>query len=376
MRRLAVAFVVQGEGRGHMTQALALAGFLRAAGHEIARAFVGVSPFRSVPDYFSTALDAPLETFDAPTQVPGRDARGVSAGRTTADALRRFPKFVAAGRRIHRATEQVDVVVNFLDLVGGISRVVFRTRTPAVAIAHNYVFLHPDLASAPGTPLSRSAVLAYARATAGRADTKIALSFGPLRSDPSGRLLVAPPLLRPEVERLSSRNEGYLLAYALNSGYGDLLAKWQRRHPDVTVHCYVDGGRGALRAEPGSNFHAHSLSAEAFLGHLAGCRAYVGSAGFESVCEALLLGKPAFVVPTEGQLEQALNAWDARRAGAAVWGSYANLDAFWGNPSVPSETVVREFRDWVRTAPEVLVRAVEKAAQGKASGKGSGKGQG
>jgi hypothetical protein len=370
MRRLAVAFVVQGEGRGHMTQALALAGFLRAASHEIVRVFVGVSPFRSLPDFFSNALDAPLEPFDAPTQVPGRDARGVSTGRTTADALARLPKFVAAGRRIHRATEHVDGGVNFLDLVGGISRIVFRTRTPAVAIAHNYVFLHPELAGAPGTPLSRRAVLAYARATAGRAGTKVALSFGPLPADPSWGLLVAPPLLRPEVERLTPRNEGYLLAYALNSGYGDLLAEWQRRHPAVTVHCYVDGGRGTLRTEPGENFHAHPLGAEAFLRHLEGCRAYVGSAGFESVCEAFYLGKPAFVVPTEGQLEQVLNAWDARRVGAAVWGSYADLDAFWESPSVPSEAAVLEFRDWVRTAPEVLVGAVERAAKGMGKGQG------
>src|SRR5687768_6593587 len=238
MGRLAVAFVVQGEGRGHMTQALALAGFLRAAGHEIARAFVGVSPFRSIPEYFRTALGAPLETFDAPTQVPDRDERAVSAGKTAADALVRLPRFVSAGRRIHLGTEQADVVVNFLDLVGGISRVVFRTRTPAVAIAHNYVFLHRALARAPGAPPARRAVLAYAKATAGRADTKIALSYGPLPSDPSQRLMVAPPLLRPEVDRLSPRDEGYLLAYALNSGYGDLLAEWQRRRPEVTVHCY------------------------------------------------------------------------------------------------------------------------------------------
>jgi uncharacterized protein (TIGR00661 family) len=361
--RLAVAFVVQGEGRGHMTQALALAGFLRSAGHEVVRAFVGVSPYRSVPEYFRTAIGAPLETFDAPTQVPDRHARGVSAARTAGDAIARFPKFVRAGRRIHRASDAVDVVVNFLDLVGGISRVLFRTRTPAVAIAHNYVFLHRDLGGTPGSPLARRAVLAYARATAGRADTKVALSYGPLPSDATQRLVVAPPLLRPELERLSPCDGGYLLAYALNSGYGELLAEWQRRRSDVTVHCYVDGGRSALRGETGERFHAHALRADSFLEHLAGCRAYVGSAGFESVCEAFWLGKPALVVPTEGQLEQALNAWDARRAGAAVWGSYADLDAFWDNPSVPPEDAIREFRGWVRSAPQILVDAVERTAR-------------
>lgn len=363
MSGLAVAFVVQGEGRGHMTQALALAGFLRSAGHEVVRAFVGVSPYRTVPDYFRDALGAPLETFDAPTQVPDRLARGVSVARTTGDALARLPRFVAAGRRIHQASGAADVVVNFLDLVGGLSRVVFRTRTPAVAIAHNYVFFHRDLAGPPGSPLARRAVLAYGRATAGRANALVALSYGPLPSDAAQRLVVAPPLLRPQLERLSAWDGGYLLAYALNSGYGELLAAWQKRRPEVTVHCYVDGGRAALRDEPGERFHAHALRADTFLEHLAGCRAYVGSAGFESVCEALWLGKAALVVPTEGQLEQVLNAWDARRAGAATWGSYENLGAFWDRPSVPQESAVREFRDWVRSAPQILVDVVERTAR-------------
>jgi uncharacterized protein (TIGR00661 family) len=362
LKPLSVAFVVQGEGRGHMTQALALAGFLRAAGHEVVRVLVGESPFRSVPDYFRTAIAAPLETFAAPTQVPDRAARGVSVGRTAADALLRLPRFVEAGWRIHRATERVDVVVNFLDLVGGLSRLVFRTEAPAVAIAHNYVFLHPQLAHAPGAPFARRAVMTYARATAGRTATKVALSYAPLPRDEGQALVVCPPLLRPELAELSVRDDGHLLAYALNAGYGDLLAEWHRHQDNVTMHCYLDGGRDALRSAPAGGFHAHALSADAFLRHLASCRAYVGSAGFESVCEAFYLGKPALVVPTEGQLEQTLNAWDAERVGAAVAGSYADLDSFWTNPTVPSDAAIRDFRSWVKTAPDALVDAVERAA--------------
>ncbi len=373
MKRLAVAFVVQGEGRGHMTQALALARFLREAGHEIVRVLVGSSPFRSVPDYFKDAIGAPLETYDAPTQVPDRAARGVSVSRTAADALVRLPRFVRGGWRIHRATERVDVVVNFLDLVGGLSRVVFRSRAPAVGIAHNYVFLHPALAGAPGSPLSRGAVMAYAKATASRTTTRIALSYGPL--SPAQSLLVAPPLLRPELADLSPGDEGHLVAYALNAGYGDQLAEWHRRQTGVTVHCYVDGGAAALRGSPApaQGFHAHELNAGAFLRHLASCRAYVGSAGFESVCEAFFLGKPALVVATEGQLEQALNAWDAGRVGAAVPGTYADLDSFWAHPPVPSGEATREFRRWVGTAPDILVGAIEHAARtGPEEGKWNG----
>jgi uncharacterized protein (TIGR00661 family) len=177
--------------------------------------------------------------------------------------------------------------------------------------------------------------------------------------------VIAPPLLRPQLTELSLRDDGHLLAYALNAGYADHLVEWHRRRKNVTVHCYVDGGPAALRSTPAEGFHAHALSADAFLRHLASCRAYVGSAGFESVCEAFYLGKAALIVPTEGQLEQTLNAWDARRAGAAVSGSYGDLDSFWAKPPVPSGDAIREFRGWVARAPETLVHAIEHAARKK-----------
>lgn len=346
-----------------MTQALALAGFLRSAGHEVTRVLVGVSPFRSVPEYFTHSIGAPVDTFDAPTQVPDRATRGVSVGGTAADALKRLPRFIAGARRVHDVTERADVVVNFLDLLAGLARVAFRGRVPRLAIAHNYAFLHPSLAHAPGSALARKAVLAYARTTAAGAETVVALSFDALPPHSPRRLVVTPPLLRPELDRMRPRDEGYLLMYALNAGYGDLVADWHRRQAGVTVHCYVDGGRAALKAAPADGFHAHSLNADAFLRHLEGCRAYVGTAGFESVCEAWYLGKPVLVVPTEGQYEQTLNAWDAARAGAAKVGTFADLDGFWAAPPIPRPDTVEVFHDWVRRAPEMLVDLVERAAR-------------
>lgn len=346
-----------------MTQALALAAFLRDAGHDVDRVLVGTSPFRSVPEYFHQGIGAPLETFAAPTQVPDRSARGVSVGATARDALRRLPRFVRSGWSIHARTRGADVVVNFLDLLGGLSRLLFRTPSPAVAVAHNYVFLHPALEGAPGAPHARGAVLAYTRATSAGAARIAALSFGPLPPERGRRLAVVPPLLRPGLDGMRPRDDGYLLAYALNAGYGAELASWHRRNPDVTIHCYVDGGARALGMEPEPGFHAHALDDTSFLRRLEGCRAYVGTAGFESICEAFYLGKPALVVPTAGQLEQTLNAWDAARVGAARTGAYADLDSFWKEPPVPTPDAVREFRSWVARAPELLVECVEGAAR-------------
>ena len=86
-----------------MTQALALARFLRSAGHEISRVLVGRSPHRSLPAYFARRIEAPVETFDAPILVPDGDGRGASGWATAQDVVRRMPRFVRSIRSIRAA---------------------------------------------------------------------------------------------------------------------------------------------------------------------------------------------------------------------------------------------------------------------------------
>lgn len=346
-----------------MTQALALAAILRSAGHHVTHVLVGRSPHRSIPDYFREGMGTRVSEFDAPAQVPGDDRQALSVGRTVADAVRRSPKFLRATVMIAEAARGADVVVNLLDLMGGLSRRIFPVDVPSLAIAHNYLFFHPDLSRAPGPEGTRRLVMAYARATALGTERKLALSFTELRDCPELGLEVVPPLLRPGLEALRIEDGGYLLAYALNPGYGAGLARWQRSS-GAEVHCYVEGGERSLEATPGPGFHAHDLDAEAFLGRLAACRAFVGSAGFESLCEAHWLGKPILAVPTEGQFEQTLNAWDAERSGVARSGTYADLDDFWRAPPNPSAAAVQTFRAWLRRAPEAFVDAIERTARG------------
>lgn len=363
MPRLNVSFVVQGEGRGHMTQALALAAILRDAGHDVSQVLIGRSPWRSIPDYFRNGIGAPLEEFDAPAQVPGPEGRALSVPRTVVDAARRSPAFLRSMRRISEKTEGSDLVVNFLDLMAGGAKKFYSAKTPSVAVAHNYVFLHPAIADAPGPAALRRSVLAYARATAAGSSAVLALSFDPLpRSEGSG-LRVVPPLLRPGLDEYHVSDEGHLLAYALNPGYGEELAAWADTRRTVEVHCFLDGGSAGLPGNWSSNFHLHPLGDRAFLEKLATCRAFVGSAGFESICEAHFFGKPVLAVPTEGQFEQTLNAWDAERAGAARAGDYRDLTSFWDGFNGPHSVSNDSFREWLTQAPEIFVEEIERAAR-------------
>lgn len=60
----------------------------------------------------------------------------------------------------------------------------------------------------------------------------------------------------------------------------------------------------------------HQIDDVKFLNAMAGCRAYASTAGFESICEAMYLGKPVLMVPAH--IEQDCNAYDAMKAGAGI----------------------------------------------------------
>ena len=60
-----ILFIIQGEGRGHLTQALSLRQKLMAEGHEIVGVLVGKSPARRLPDFFLNKIQSPVYPFES-----------------------------------------------------------------------------------------------------------------------------------------------------------------------------------------------------------------------------------------------------------------------------------------------------------------------
>ena len=94
-----VLFIVQGEGRGHLTQAITMEALLRASGHEVAEVLVGKSNSRELPAFFTRGIKAPVSRFDSPNFLPTAANKRSSLPRSVAYNVTRLPAFARSVRR-------------------------------------------------------------------------------------------------------------------------------------------------------------------------------------------------------------------------------------------------------------------------------------
>jgi len=358
-------FVVQGEGRGHLTQAMALRRLLRGAGHEVAGVVVGKSRGRSIPSFFREAFRGPVRAVESPSFVSDGANRSVRPWATLCREVRRAPTFWRSLERLDAAIDRhdPDVMVNFFEPLVGVHAMMHGASVPTVAVGHQYMFLHAGYQFPEGRSVERWGTCAFARLTAYGAARCLALSLYPVReASDSGRLRVLPPLLREAVfEQPPVSPEPFFLVYILNRGYAKAVIRWHEQNPTVPLHCFWDRPDAAPVEAYDETLTFHQLDDRTFLALMARCRGLVCTAGFESIAEAMYLDTPVQVVPVEGHYEQFCNAVDAVRAGAGVRSSGFNIDRL--QRALPrEETVGERFRAWVRRARHRFAHEIEAVA--------------
>ena len=92
-------------------------------------------------------------------------------------------------------------------------------------------------------------------------------------------------------------------------GYADEVKEWHKSHPDQEAHFFWDKKTAPPVFRVNDRLTFHRINDVKFLEYMQGCSGYVTTAGFESVCEAMYLGKPVMMIPTH--VEQEINAADA-----------------------------------------------------------------
>jgi uncharacterized protein (TIGR00661 family) len=352
-------FCVLGEGRGHMTQAMAVKEMAEAAGHQIVAVTLGASAQRPMPAYFASAMKLPVRQL--PTlEFKYKNNRSVSNTATLLGVFGRLPKYFRLLRQFDEIVRETrpDVIINFFEPVAAFYAITRRRRPPVVALGHQFMFQHPGYVRTPHLWKQQLSMKIYTRILGART-TRLALSLYEAPDLPEKNILVGPPILRKQLfELVSNPNGNFALVYLLNHGYAGQIIAWSEKNPQTRLHCFYDRPEAPAEFQHSPSLTFHRLDGEKFLRMMAQARHVVCTAGFESVCEAAWLGKPLFLVPVENHVEQQVNALDAQQAGLGLAEKSFNLDRL---AELPDRLPVEKFRAWVAGAPEKFFAAVEHA---------------
>lgn len=355
-------FIVQGEGRGHLTQAITLEEILFRNGHEVVEVLVGKSSSRRLPGFFNRSIHAPVKRFISPNFMPAPANKRVSLMRSVAYNLLKLPVYMNSIRYIHQRIEAsgADMVINFYELLTGFTYFLFHPSVPQVCVGHQYLFLHKDFEFPRAGKLNVALLKFFTRLTAIGARERLALSFRAMEDDDERHIRVVPPLLRREVQLHEPRTGDYVHGYMVNSGFGESIVQWHKRHPDTPLRFFWDKWEEEPVKKVDDTLSFYQLDDVEFLRQMAGCKAYASTAGFESICEAMYLGKPIMMVPAH--IEQDCNAYDAALSGAGIVSNDFDLDRLLEFAKTYEPR--REFVYWVRGGEYTLLHLLERNSTG------------
>ncbi len=356
-------FCVLGEGRGHMTQAMAVKEMAEAAGHQVVAVTLGVSAHRQVPEYFASAMKIPVRQL--PTlEFKYKDSKSVSNTATLLGVLGNLPRYFGLVRQLDAIVKEVqpEVIINFFEPIAAFYTLTKINRPPVVAIGHQFMFQHPGYVRTPDLWKQLMSMRIYTWLLGARA-TKLALSLYEAPDLPGKRIIVGPPILRKQLFSLTPDPDGtFTLVYLLNHGYAEQIIKWSDANPSTKLHCFYDKPGAPAEFQHSLSLTFHKLDGEKFLRLMAQCRNVVCTAGFESVSEAAWLGKPLFLVPVENHVEQQVNAIDAQQFGIGIAEKSFNLDRL---AELPARLPVEKFHAWMDSASKKLFQAIEQATKSR-----------
>lgn len=370
MPPLRALFLVQGEGRGHITQALALGSMLKRAGHSVCGAIVSHGGESRVPDYFEEGIQAPVSYVPSGRFIVDSESRAIHWERTLLHNSFKWNEFSHSFEAIRARIDedQPDVLINFYEPLGGLFMVRHRPAVPMIAVAHQFMFMHPRYVFPPGFPLQKRSVRFFTKLTGLCAARRLALSLYDAERLEDKKITVVPPLLRDEFLQLPTGiEEPYFLVYVYHHSLSADLISWHKNHPEERIHCFWNNPEAEETTEYSETLTFHQLHGQRFLDMMARCRGMVTTAGFETLAEGMYLGKPLLLNPLHRHFEQHCNGVDGSRVGAAIQTSDFDLSRL--------IEFVREykydtthFRAWVDEAEQIVIREVEDVVAQHGSG--------
>ncbi len=344
-------FTVQGEGRGHLTQAISLTQIAREAGHEVVGYAVGSFEGRKIPAFFADFIgETPIIQYESPSINYGK-GKSVQLGKTAMQAFTKFGTYWKSATQLGEFIEdlQPDGIVNFYESITGLYNLKSGSKIPCMSVGHQYLLLSEHFESIPEKALDRYLLNVNTRITAIGSRKLLGLSFRELPNDTKRNIIAVPPLLRQEVKSIQPQAGERWLAYLTHYRLADEIMAWSKQNPEVKLDCFWDNPTRKSEYQYSDSLTFHPIDAEKYLDKMTHCAGLISTAGFESVAEAMYLGKPVMMVPVPNHIEQMINAHDGVLSGAGVRARSFDLNVF--KDYLPLHKPVQDtYQHWVSQA--------------------------
>jgi uncharacterized protein (TIGR00661 family) len=344
-------FIIQGEGRGHLTQAISMYEMLTRNGDEITEVLVGMNKLASLPDFFRAKIHCPISVFSSACFLFSVKNKKSLLLKSILFNLWKLPNYIESMRFIKQRINEnrPDKVINFYEVLTGLTYAFTPPKIPYICIGHQYLFFHPDFVFPQKSKLQLAGLLFFTRMTCFRASELLALSFREMRN--VGKIHVVPPLIRTEILRQTPAQGNYILGYIVNDGFSTQALHWHHHNKDVCLHFFWNKKDFPEEWQVDQTLTFHQLNDVAFLNYMVACKAYASTGGFESICEALYLQKPVMMIPAH--IEQECNAFDAVNAGAGIFANEFNISELL--EFLPSYHPNNDFGAWVNKSSSMFI---------------------
>ena len=366
-----IVYALCGEGRGHLSRTLAVAGTLRGRGHDVVFCCGGAA---------KEALEAGAEHGE-PNDVLFVPALGQSVRDNHVnffETVRRNlspvlfkPEIVRGLARRLEALQAAVLVTDFepfsalaAELIG----------LPTVSLNRQQILTETRPRVPRAHALNAALTAGVVRHIAPRRPAHVVLpSFAPA-SPPRhpARVSLVPPIIRAAVGAQTPSTGEHIVVYTNHAGAAEVLGALRGLDQPFVLFGFerTTGQDGRLRFKPPSE--------GGFLDALASSRGVICTAGFTLLSEALYLGKPILAAPNRGSFEQTLNALELTRAGLgeAVIGRSLTREDVTG--FLERTSGVRQgprFRPGNDAAADIIEKVIVERGLGRESGEGGGKGR-
>ncbi len=301
-----IIYGVAGEGFGHSSRSQLVGQRLIDSGHELL--FAGSrKSLLYLKQYFGPRVH---EVHGLSFTFEGGTVRPI---RTFFDNLGRLPEARRTNRKLFKEVCEPfapDLVIS--DFEPFTAWWAWRKKIPYISIDNEHVLVKCKLEHRRSDWFSRLTASLVTGLYYFGAASYIIINF--FQTPPkSRRVVLAPPVVRPEVTALTAEQGSHVVIYSTSADRLEELTALLASFENYEFRIYgfdIEDRRG--------NCTFKKRSTEGFLADLASARGVIASAGFSLISECLYFRKPMCLIPVAGQYEQIINTHYIEKLGLGV----------------------------------------------------------